>query len=126
MIVADQGRMRRALVLSLLLLAAAVPAQAAAPTLALTSPSVHYLAVDRSLWVKTAWTPSTLATNVTVVVQQGSHTLRTLRVSRWLIGTKTFTLALPKTLPATGDLRVQVHATSSAGSDQQTVTVALK
>ena len=37
---------------------------------------MHYLAVDHSLWVKTAWTPPTLATNVTVVVQQGSQTLQ--------------------------------------------------
>jgi hypothetical protein len=78
--------MRRALLLSLLVFAVAAPASAAGPAFSLTSPSVHYLAVDHSLWVKTTWTPPALATDVTVVVQQGSHTLKTLRAKRWLIG----------------------------------------
>ena len=117
--------MRRALLLSLLVFAVAAPASAAGPTFTLTAPTVHYLAVDHSLWVKTAWTPPTLATNVTVVVQQGSHTLKTLRATRWLIGTKTFTLSLPKSIPAGTALTVQVRATSSAGSAQKTISVPL-
>ena len=118
--------MRRALLLSLLVLAVAAPASAAGPAFTLTAPTVHYLAVDHSLWVKTAWTPPSLATNVTVVVQQGSHTLKTLRAKRWLIGTKTFTLTLPKTLAAGSALSVQVRATSSAGSAQKTVSIPLR
>jgi hypothetical protein len=125
-IVADQGRMRRALLLSLLVLAAAAPASAAAPSFSLTPPSAHYLAVDHSLWIKAAWTPPTLATDVTVVVQQGTHTLRTLRAKRWLIGTKTFTLSLPKSLTPGTALFVQVRASSSAGSAQKTVSVSLQ
>jgi hypothetical protein len=118
--------MRRALLLSLLVFAAAAPASAAGPAFTLTAPSVHYLAVDRSLWVKTAWTPPALATNVTVVVQQGSHTLKTLRATRWLIGAKTFTLTLPRSIPAGTDLSVQVRASSSAGSAQKTISIPLK
>jgi hypothetical protein len=118
--------MRRALLLSLLVFAVAAPASAAGPAFTLTSPSVHYLAVDHSLWVKTAWTPHALATDVTVVVQQGSHTLKTLRAKHWLIGTKTFTLSLPKALPSGTGLSVQVRATSSAGSDQKTVSIPLR
>ena len=111
--------MRRALLLSLLVFAIAAPASAAGPTFALTSPTVHYLAVDNSLWVKTTWTPPTLPTDVTVVVQQGTHTVKTLKATHWLIGTKTFTLSVPKAMLAGGPLSVQVRASSSAGSDQQ-------
>lgn len=118
--------MRRALLLSLLVLAAAVPANAATPTFTLTAPTARFLAVDHSLWIKTSWTPSAKATNVSVVVQDGSHTLKTLRARGWLIGTKTFTLALPKTLPAGTSLRVQVRASSSAGTAQKTISVSLK
>jgi hypothetical protein len=123
---ADQAPMRRALLLSLLVFAVAAPASAAGPTFALTSPSVHFLAVDHTLWVKTTWSPPTLATDVTVVVQQGSHTLRTLRARRWLIGTKTFTLSLPRSLPTGSSLSVRVRASSSAGSDRKTVSVPLE
>jgi hypothetical protein len=117
--------MRRALIVSLLLLVVAAPASAAGQTFTLTAPTVHYLAVDHSLWVKATWTPPALATNVTVVVQQGSHTLKTLRAKRWLIGTKTFTLSLPRSLPTGTELTVQVRATSSAGSGQKTTSVPL-
>jgi hypothetical protein len=117
--------MRRAVLLSLLMFAIAAPASAAGQRFTLTAPSVHYLSVDRSLWVKTTWTPPKLATNVTVVVQQGSHTLRTLRATRWLIGTKTFTLSLPKSILTGTALTVQVRATSSAGSAQKTIGVPL-
>jgi hypothetical protein len=118
--------MRRALLLSLLVLAAAAPASAAAPTFTLTPPTAHYLAVDHSLWIKAAWTPSTLSTDVTVVVQQGTHTLKTLRAKRWLIGTKTFMLSLPRSLTPGVALSVQVRASSKAGRAQQTVSIPLQ
>jgi hypothetical protein len=124
-IVADLRGMRRALLLSLLVLAAAVPASAAGPTFALSAPTVHFLAVDNSLWVKTAWTPAQRPTDVTVVVQQGSHTLKTMRAKRWLIGTKTFTLTLPRSLSTDVALRVQVRARSSAGTARKTLSVPL-
>jgi hypothetical protein len=117
--------MRRALLLSLLVLAAAVPASAAGPTFALSAPTVHFLAVDNSLWVKTAWTPAQRPTDVTVVVQQGSHTLKTMRAKRWLIGTKTFTLTLPRSLSTDVALRVQVRVRSSAGTARKTLSVPL-
>jgi hypothetical protein len=106
-------------------LAAAVPASAAAPAFTLTAPTAHFLKVDNSLWVKTAWTPSAKPTDVTVVVQQGSRTLRTLRAKRWLIGTKTFMLTLPRSLPAGTTLRVLVRAASAAGNAQSTISVPL-
>jgi hypothetical protein len=117
--------MRRALLLSLLVLAAAAPASAAGPAFTLTAPTAHYLAVDNSLWVKTAWTPPSRATDVTVVVAQGSRTLKTLRAKRWLIGTKTFTLTLPRSLAAGTTLSVRVRASSSAGNAQRTISVPL-
>jgi hypothetical protein len=118
--------MRRALLLSLLVFAIAAPASAAGPAFTLASPTVHYLPVDNSLWVKTTWTPPALATDVTVVVQQGSRTVKTLRATHWLIGSKTFTLSVPKTLLAGGPLSVQVRASSSAGSARTSVTVPLR
>jgi hypothetical protein len=124
-IVADLRGMRRALLLSLFVLAAAAPASAAGPTFALSAPTVHFLAVDNSLWVKTAWTPAQRPTDVTVVVQQGSHTLKTMRAKRWLIGTKTFTLTLPRSLSTDVALRVQVRARSSAGTARKTLSVPL-
>jgi hypothetical protein len=117
--------MRRALLLSLLVLAPAASASAAGPAFTLSAPTAHFLKVDNSLWVKTAWTPSTKPTDVTVVVQQGAHALRTLRAKRWLIGTKTFMLTLPKSLPAGTTLRVLVRASSAAGNAQSTISVPL-
>jgi hypothetical protein len=61
-----------------------------------------------------------------VVVQQGSQTLKTLRAKRWLIGTKTFTLSLPRSLSPATALTVQVRVSSSAGSAQKTVSVPLR
>ena len=66
------------------------------------------------------------ARKCTVVVQQGTTTLKTLRATRWLIGSKMFNLTLPKTLTTGGQLRVRVRATSSAGSDQKTIDLTLK
>ena len=116
--------MRRVLLLSLLVLAAIVPAAGAAPALTLSPPTAHFLRVDNSLWITTAWTPPSRPTEVTVVVQDGSHTLKTLHVKGWLIGTKTFTLRLPKTVSAAA-LTVQVRATSAAGSAQRSISVPL-
>ena len=76
---ADQGSMRRALILTLLTLAAAAPASAAGPALTLGPTNASFLAVDRSLWVQVSWTPPSRSTDVTVVVQQGSSTLKTLQ-----------------------------------------------
>jgi hypothetical protein len=119
--------MRRPLLLGLLVIAAAAaPASAAPPAFTLSAPTVHFLAVDHSLWVKTAWTPATRPTDVTVVVSQGSSTLRTLRATRWLIGTKTFNLVLPRSLPDGTALRVRVRASSSAGTAQRTIRVPLR
>jgi hypothetical protein len=117
--------MRRVLLLGLLVLAAAAPASAAGPTFTLTEPTVHFLAVDNSLWVKTAWTPPTRPTDLMVVVRQGSHTIKTLRAKRWLIGTKTFTLSLPRSISAGPSLTVQVRASSSAGKAERTISVPL-
>jgi hypothetical protein len=119
--------MRRPLLLGLLVIAAAAaPASAAGPAFSLTAPTAHFLAVDHSLWVKIAWTPAERPTNVTVVVSQGSSTLRTLRATRWLIGTKTFSLVLPRSLGDGTPLRVRVRASSSAGTAQRTISVPLR
>jgi hypothetical protein len=117
--------MRRALILTLLALAAAAPASAAGPSLKLGPTSASFLAVDRSLWVQVSWTPPGRATDVTVVVQQGSSTLRTFRAKRWLVGKKTFTLAIPRSVADGSSLTVKVRARSGAGSASRTVSVPL-
>jgi hypothetical protein len=72
------------------------------------------------------WSPPASATDVTVVVAQGTHTLKTFRTKHWLVGKKTFTLSLPRSVPDGTTLTVQVGARSSAGSDSRTVSVPLK
>jgi hypothetical protein len=118
--------MRRVLLLSLLVLAAVAPAASAGPAFKLGTTTASFLAVDRSLWVQVDWSPSAKATDVTVVVAQGSHTLKTLRATHWLVGKKTFTLAVPRSVPNGATLTVQVGARSSSGSDSRTVSVPLK
>lgn len=115
--------MRRALILTLLALAAAAPASAAGPTLKLGPTNATYLAIDRSLWVRVAWTPPGRATDVTVVVQQGSSTLRTLQAKHWLVGKKTFMLAIPRSVADGSSLTVKVRARSGAASASRTVSV---
>ena len=117
--------MRRALILTLLSLAAAAPASAAGPSLTLGPTNASFLAVDRSLWVQVSWTPPSRSTDVTVVVQQGSSTLKTLQTRHWMIGKKTFTLSLPRTVADGAVLTLKVRAKSSAGSASRTVSVPL-
>jgi hypothetical protein len=118
--------MRRALVLALLALAAIAPAASAGPSFTLTSTHASFLAVDRSLWVQVHWTPSTASTDVTVVVKQGSHTLKTLEARNWLVGAKTFTFAVPRSVADGGVLSVRVKATSSAGNAATSLTVPVR
>jgi hypothetical protein len=117
--------MRRALVLALLVLAAIVPVAGAGRALSLQPTKATFLAVDRSLWVRVSWTPPTRSTNVTVVVEQGSRTVRTFQAKHWLVGTKTFELVLPRSIPDGTTLHLKVHASSSAGSDQRSLDVSL-
>jgi hypothetical protein len=117
--------MRRALILTLLVLAVAAQASAAGPALKLGPTNASFLAVDRSLWVQVSWTPPGRATDVTIVVQQGSTTLKTLQAKHWLVGKKTFTLAIPRTVANGSSLTVKVRARSGAGSDSRTVSVPL-
>jgi hypothetical protein len=118
--------MRRALILALLVLAVLVPVASAGPSLSLQPTKATYLAIDRSLWVRVAWTPQTRSTDVTVVVQLGSKTLRTFQARNWLVGTKTFDLALPRSVPDGSTLHLKVRASSSAGSDQSSLDIALR
>jgi hypothetical protein len=117
--------MRRALVLALLVLTSLAPAASAGSALKLQSTKATFLAVDHSLWVHVSWTPPAASTNVTVVVQQGHHTLRTFQARHWLVGAKTFQLALPRSVPNGSTLHLKVHAQSSAGSDSSSFDVAL-
>jgi hypothetical protein len=121
--------MRRALLLAPLALAAIVPAATAAtaaPKLELSKTTATFLAVDRSLWVHVEWTPPAKATDLTVVVKNGSQTLKTLQVRHWLVGAKTFELPLPRSLPNGSTLRLSVHASSAAGSADGTLSVPLR
>jgi hypothetical protein len=117
--------MRRALILTLLALAAAAPASAAGPVFKLGPTSASFLAVDHTLWVQVNWTPPARSTDVTVVVEHGSSTLKTLQTKHWMIGKKTFTLSLPRSLPDGATLTLKVRASSSAGSDSRTLSVPL-
>jgi hypothetical protein len=117
--------MRRALVLALLVLASIAPAASAGSALHLQATKATFLEVDHSLWVRVAWTPPAAATNVTVVVQQGSHTVKTFQAKNWIVGAKTFELVLPRSIAVGSKLHLKVHAQSSAGSASSSLDVAL-
>jgi hypothetical protein len=117
--------MRRALVLALLVLTSLAPVATAGPALELQPTKATFLEVDHSLWVHVAWTPPGASTNVTVVVQQGQKTLKTFQAKHWLVGGKTFELALPKSVVDGSTLHLKVRAASSAGSDSRSLDVAL-
>lgn len=121
--------MRRALLLAPLALAAIVPAATAAtasPRLELSKTNATYLAVDRSLWVHVEWTPPAKATDLTIVVQNGSTTLKTLQAKHWLVGAKTFDLSLPRSVADGSTLRVSVSASSGAGRANTVLSVPLR
>ena len=113
------------LVLALLVLTSLAPVASAGPALQLQPTKATFLEVDHSLWVRVAWTPATASTNVTVVVRQGSRTLKTFQAKHWVIGAKTFELALPRSVADGSTLQLKVRATSSAGSDSRSLDVAL-
>jgi hypothetical protein len=117
--------MRRALVLALLVLTALVPAASAGSSLSLQPTKATFLAVDRSLWVRVAWTPPARSTDVTVVVQQGTRTVKTFQAKHWLVGAKTFELVLPRSIPDGTTLHLKVRASSSAGSAESALAVSL-
>jgi len=114
--------MRRLLVPLVVVLAAAVPAQAQPRALALTVRPTWF-ASSHVLFVRTSWTPSVASTNVSVSVSARGKPVRTLNASHWLIGRKSFEFDLRASLAAGTKLTISVHAGSAAGSVAKTVSL---
>ncbi len=103
-----------------------LPAAAGARTpMTLTKVRADWIGSSHRIFVDTVWTPRSLETQVTVRVSVNGRRLRTLRVSRWVIGRKLFQLTVPSTVPADSKARIEVRVSSGAGIDHRTVSLDL-
>ena len=123
--------MRRMLITSVALLAiicafVALPLTAGAKTpITLTKVRADWIGSTHRIYVDTFWTPKSLETQVTVKISVNGTSLRTLRVTRWVIGRKLFRLTVPDTVAAGSKARIDVRVSSDAGIDQRAVTLDL-
>ena len=123
--------MRRMLITSVALLAivcafVALPLTAGAKTpITLTKVRADWIGSTHRIYVDTFWTPKSLETQVTVKISVNGTSLRTLRVTRWVIGRKLFRLTVPDTVAAGSKARIDVRVSSNAGIDERAVTLDL-
>ena len=123
--------MRRMLITSVALLAivcafVALPLTAGAKTpITLTKVRADWIGSTHRIYVDTFWTPKSLETQVTVKISVNGTSLRTLRVTRWVIGRKLFRLTVPDTVVAGSKARIDVRVSSDAGIDHRAVTLDL-
>lgn len=119
--------MRRAILLTALVVSALVPAiaHARASAVALTI-KPQWFGSTRQLFVDTSWTPGSAVTTVTLVVTIDGSSLRTMRGKRWVIGRKLFSLDVPGSVRAGAKAKVTVRVRSSAGSAVETATLTLR
>lgn len=108
--------MRRAIGLSVILLAVAPAAVASPARLHLQPVVATWYGADGELFVRTAWTPAARATDVTVDVARGGRALVHVRERGWLLGHRTFLLHLAGRVKA-GDA-LQVHVTARSGASR--------
>jgi hypothetical protein len=101
-----------------------VAASAVAP-LTVTKVRADWIGSAHKIFVDTTWTPKSYATKVTVKISVNGESLRTLQVKRWVIGHKLFKLTVPESVAAGSTARIEVRATSQAGSDHRTVSLDL-
>ena len=102
----------------------ALPAAAVTP-LTVTKVRADWIGSTHKIFVDTRWTPKSFATKVTVKISVNGQRLRTLQVKRWVIGHKLFKLTVPETVAAGSKARIEVRATSDAGSDHRTISLDL-
>lgn len=102
----------------------ATPAAAVAP-LTVTKVRADWIGSSRKIFVDTTWTPKSLETKVTVKISVNGESLRTLQVKRWVIGHKLFKLTVPETVAAGSTARIEVRASSEAGSAHRTISLDL-
>src|SRR4051812_19374560 len=123
--------MRHMLVTSGAILAAAsslvaLPATAGAKVpLTVTKVRADWIGSSHRIFIDLSWTPKSVETKVTVKVSVAGSPLRTLQVTRWVIGRKLFKLTVPETVAPGATARIQVRASSSAGEDHRTVWLEL-
>jgi hypothetical protein len=123
--------MRRILItsvalVSIVLTLAALPLSADAKTpITLTKVRADWIGSSHRIYIDTFWTPKSLETQVTVKISVNGTSLRTLRVTRWVIGRKLFKLTVPETVAAGSKARIDVRVSSDAGTDHRAVTLDL-
>ena len=123
--------MRRMLITSVALVAivsafVALPLSAGAKTpITLTKVRADWIGSSHRIYIDTFWTPRSLETQVTVKISVNGTSLRTLRVTRWVIGRKLFKLTVPETVAAGSKARIDVRVSSDAGTDHRAVTLDL-
>jgi len=123
--------MRRILITSVALVSivcafAALPLSAGAKTpITLTKVRADWIGSSHRIYIDTFWTPKSLETQVTVKISVNGTSLRTLRVTRWVIGRKLFKLTVPETVAAGSKARIEVRVSSDAGTDHRAVTLDL-
>jgi hypothetical protein len=104
----------------------AVPAAASAATpLTVTKVRADWIGSSHRIFVDTSWTPKRLETKVTVKISVNGESLRTLQVKHWVIGRKLFKLTVPETVAAGSTARIEVRASSKAGSAHRTISLDL-
>ena len=123
--------MRRMVLTSLALLAAALaltamPSAAATDApLTLTKVRADWFGSTHKIFVDTTWTPKRFATQVTVRITVNGERLRTLQVKRWVIGRKLFKLTVPDSVAEDSKARIEVRVRSNAGTDKRSVSLDL-
>ena len=123
--------MRRMLLTSIALVAAAGTLAAAPATagskspLTLTKVRATWLGSSHRIFVDTTWAPKRFETRVTVQISVNGDRLRTLQARHWVIGHKLFQLTVPETVTAPSKARIEVRVESKAGNDRDAVTLDL-
>ncbi len=106
-------------------LGALASAASAAVPLTVTKVRADWIGSTHKIFVDTTWTPKRFETKVTVKISVNGESLRTLQVKRWVIGHKLFKLTVPETVAAGSTARIEVRASSQAGSARRTVSLDL-
>ncbi|HET6173512.1 MAG TPA: hypothetical protein VFD90_12935 [Gaiellales bacterium] len=123
--------MRRMLATSFSLAAAvcaftAVPQAAGAKTpLTLTKVHADWFGSSHRIFVDATWTPKRFETQVVVKISVNGDSLRTLRVTNWIIGRKVFKLTVPASVAKGSTARIEVRVHSEAGDDKRAVSLDL-
>lgn len=105
---------------------AGLPEAAASKTpLTLTKVRASWIGSAHTIFVDTKWTPKRFETRVTIKISVNGASLRTLKVSKWVIGHKLFQLTVPASVKHGSKARIEARVHSDAGDDHRVVSLAM-